>query len=56
MISLCDDKQAVLLALLTLHPDIWMIFSTLIMFIYFANMVSQIYPSELMPLIQKLWF
>ena len=33
MMSLSDDKQAELLMLLTLHPDIWMIFQTSIMFI-----------------------
>ena len=33
---------------LTLHPDIWAIFYTLyINNVYFDNMVSQIYPSEL---------
>ena len=26
MMSFSDDKQAYLLTLLTLHPDIWMIF------------------------------
>ena len=26
MMSLPDNKQAILLTLLTLHPDIWMIF------------------------------
>ena len=35
--------------LLTLHPDIWTIFKTLnnIDTVYFDNMVSQIYPSEI---------
>ena len=32
--------------LLTLHPDIWMIFLNMNN-VYFDNMVSQIYPSEL---------
>ena len=26
MMSLSDDKQAILLTLLTLHPDIWIVF------------------------------
>ena len=30
-----------------LHPDIWTIFEVLIMFFFFDNMVSQIYPLEL---------
>ena len=33
MISLSDDKQAVILTLLALHTDNWMIFQTLRMFI-----------------------
>ena len=33
--------------LLTLHPDIWTIFLTLIINVYFDNMVSHFYPSEL---------
>ena len=35
-----------LLMRFTLHPDIWTIFKKLII-IYFDDMVSQIYPSEL---------
>ena len=33
MMSLSDDKQADIIDALTLHPDIWTIFQTLIMFI-----------------------
>ena len=33
MMSLSDDKQADVLMRLTLHPDIWTIFETLVMFI-----------------------
>ena len=33
MLSLSDDKQADSIDALILHPDIWMIFQTLIMFI-----------------------
>ena len=33
MMSLSDDKQAYVIYRLTLHPDIWTIFETLIMFI-----------------------
>ena len=36
MMSLTDDKQADIIDILTLHPDIWMIFQTLIMFILIA--------------------
>ena len=42
MMSLYNDKQA----LLTLHLDIWMVFSTFIIYV-FNNIVSQVYPSEL---------
>ena len=33
MMSLSDKSRLILLMLLTLHPDIWTIFKTLIMFI-----------------------
>ena len=49
-------SSLILLTLLTLHPDTWMIFLQ-ISNVYFDNMVSKIYPSELqlklIPLIPK---
>ena len=45
MVSLSDDKQADIIVVLTLHPDIWTISKHYN--IYFDNMVSQIYPLEL---------
>ena len=40
-------SRLILLTLLTLHPNIWMIYIFNINNIHFDNMVSQIYPAEL---------
>ena len=57
MISLSDDKQAVILTLLALHPDNWMIFQTLRMFILTIWLVKYTLQSanliKLIPLILK---
>ena len=55
--SLSNDKQADIIDALTLHPDIWTIFYTLIMFILTLGLAIYILQSsnlmKLIPLIPK---
>ena len=46
MMSLSDDKEADVIDAFNAIPDIWTIFKKKYN-VYFGNMVSQIYPSEL---------